>query len=375
VRSELPPLWHASCNELLGNYRLLSTRTVRAIDEKDILFKTFAEITSLISSGKDNRIIFHKILDNALDILPSKKAMMIFLENHRVVKYSAELKDMGRRVSVEELPESAGIINWLRREMETSRTIEKVLSLDLSLLATECLKEDDAASTVISAPLISKNSLFGIIIAINDSSRRKFNDDDIHLLTIMANQAAIAFENYLLYKKLEVESITDGLTGVYNFRFLIRSVRIEMKRALRFGSLFSFMMLDVDNLKEYNDANGHLSGSRALKEIAGLLLRNCREIDLVAKYGGDEFALVLPQTDRVGAISLGKRILRSVSNYEFDGATPGLLTCSIGVSVFPDDARDVEELIERADAALYQAKSMGKNNITSFAELHAKNPC
>lgn len=301
--------------------------------------------------------------------------MMIFLQDHRVIKYSAELKDTGRKVSVEELPESTGIINWLRREMEDSRTIEKVLSLDLSLLASECLREDDMASTVISAPLISKNSLFGIIISINDSSRRRFNDDDIHLLTIMANQAAIAFENYLLYKKLEVESITDGLTGVYNYRFLIRTVRLEMKRALRFGSLFSFMMLDVDNLKEYNDSNGHLSGSRALKDIAGILSRNCREIDLVSKYGGDEFALVLPQTGRTGAISLGQRILHSVKEFPFDGYTPGLLTCSIGVSVFPEDARDVDELIERADAALYKAKAMGKNSIMSYTELHAENPC
>jgi diguanylate cyclase (GGDEF)-like protein len=259
--------------------------------------------------------------------------------------------------------------------METSRTIEKVLSLDLSLLASECLKEDDSASTVISAPLISKNSLFGIIIAINDASQRRFSEDDIHLMTIMANQAAIAFENYLLYKKLEVESITDGLTGVYNFRFLIRTVRLEMKRALRFGTAFSFMMLDVDNLKDYNDAHGHLSGSRALRDIAEILSRNCREIDLVAKYGGDEFALVLPQTGRAGAISLGKRILHAVKKYEFDGATPGLLTCSIGVAVFPEDARDIEELIERADTALYEAKSMGKNSIISFTELHAKNPC
>jgi len=301
--------------------------------------------------------------------------MMIFLQNHRVVKYSAELNDTGRKVSVEELPESAGVINWLRREMEDSRTIEKVLSLDLSLLASECLHEEDTASTVISAPLISKNSLFGIIISINDSSRRRFNDDDIHLLTIMANQAAIAFENFLLYKKLEMESITDGLTGVYNFRFLIRTVRLEMKRALRFGSFFSFMMLDVDNLKEYNDANGHLSGSRALKDIADILSRNCREIDLVSKYGGDEFALVLPQTGRAGAINLGQRILHSVKEFPFDGYTPGLLTCSIGVSVFPEDARDVDELIERADAALYKAKAMGKNSIISFTGIHAENPC
>ena len=128
---------------------------------------------------------------------------------------------------------------------------------------------------------------------------------DIHLITVMANQAAIAFENYRLYKKLEVESITDGLTGVYNFRYLIRSIKLEMKRAKRFNYVFSFLMLDVDNLKEYNDRNGHLSGSRALKDIAQKITGSCREIDLVAKYGGDEFALLLPQTDAEGAVRLG----------------------------------------------------------------------
>jgi diguanylate cyclase (GGDEF)-like protein len=301
--------------------------------------------------------------------------MMIFLENHRVVKYSAELNEKRRKVSVEELPESAGIINWLKRESETSRTIEKVLSLDLSLLASECLEDDDSATTIISAPLISKNSLFGIIIAINDEKRRLFSEEDIHLLTIMANQAAIAFENYLLYKKLEVESITDGLTGVYNYRFLIRTVRLEIKRALRFKTEFSFIMLDVDNLKEYNDANGHLSGSRALKDIADILAGNCREIDLVSKYGGDEFALVLPQTGRTGAINLGKRILRSVKQFKFDGVNPGLLTCSIGVAIFPVDAHEVEELIEKADAALYEAKFQGKNSILSHTDICSKNHC
>ncbi len=300
---------------------------------------------------------------------------MIFLENHRVVKYSAELNEKGRKVSVEELPESAGIINWLKRESETSRTIEKVLSLDLSLLASECLEDDDSATTIISAPLISKNSLFGIIIAINDEKRRLFSEEDIHLLTIMANQAAIAFENYLLYKKLEVESITDGLTGVYNYRFLIRTVRLEIKRTLRFKTEFSFMMLDVDNLKEYNDTNGHLSGSRALKEIADILAGSCREIDLVSKYGGDEFALVLPQTGRAGAINLGKRILRSVKQFKFDGVNPGLLTCSIGVAIFPADAHQLEELIEKADAALYEAKSQGKNSIISHTDICSKNHC
>lgn len=341
---------------------------VKTRDEKDILFQTFAEITSLISSGKDNRIIFHKILETALELLPSTRSYLIFLENHRIYKYTAQILGRRRKVTVEDIPETAGILNWLHREVEELRAPDRAFSLDLSLLAAECTRGEEGGGMMISAPLTAKNSLFGILVALNDRSKRQFDDHDIHLLTIMANQAAIALENYMLYKKLEVESITDGLTGVFNYRFLVRSLKLEMKRAERFTNRFSFMMLDVDNLKEYNDRNGHLSGSRALYHIARIITSNCREIDLVAKYGGDEFALVLPQTNLAGAVRLGERILRAVREFTFDGATPGLLTCSIGISVFPDDAGGIEQLIDRADTALYKAKSLGKNSIKTYRD-------
>jgi diguanylate cyclase (GGDEF)-like protein len=347
---------------------------VRTCDEKDILFETFAEITSLMSSGKDNRIILQKIIENALSILPSKKVYLIFLDNRRIVKYTGTIRDKSKRIAVEDIPASAGIVNWLHREYESAKSSEGVLSLDLSMLASEFLHEEDSCSTVVSAPLIAKNSLFGVIIAINDQERRRFNEEDIHLLTVMANQAAIAFENYILYKKLEVESITDGLTGIYNYRFLIRSIKIEMKRASRFAYPCAFVMIDVDNLKEYNDRNGHLSGSRALRDIAQVITHSCREIDLVAKYGGDEFALLLPHTGLEGAMRLGERILKAIRRFKFDGVTPELLTCSMGVAVYPADAGTVETLIERADAALYLAKSRGKNGILSYEELDLANP-
>lgn len=345
---------------------------VRTLDEKDILLRTFTEITSLISSGKDNRIIFQKILDNALSILPSRKVYLILLDNHRIVKYTGQAQDRGRKVTVEDLPESPVIVNWLQRECESARGVDGVFSLDLSMLASEFLGSEEEASTVISAPLMAKNALFGIILAINDGQQRPFTDEDIHLLAVMANQAAIAFENYLLYQKLEVESITDGLTGVYNYRFLIRSIRLDIKRASRFKYPFSFMMIDVDNLKEYNDRNGHLSGSRALRDIAHVITESCREIDLVAKYGGDEFALLLPQTTKEGGMRLGERILKAVRRFRFDGRRPGLLTCSIGTAIYPDDARSVESIIERADAALYLAKSRGKNSILSYGDVLAE---
>lgn len=342
----------------------------RANDEKDILFGTFAEITSLISAGKDNRVIFQKILDNVIDLLPAEKGYLILIENHRIVKYAAEAGARGRRITVEEMPESSAIIDWLHREgRSVDRRSDRLFSLDLSALANECMRGEDARGMIISAPLKAKSSLFGILVAINDDAQRLFDENDIHLLTIMANQAAIAFENYLLYRKIEIESITDGLTGVYNFRFLVRSLHLEMKRARRFGQRFTFVMLDVDNLKEYNDRNGHLSGSRALKDIAGIIAGSCREIDLVAKYGGDEFAMILPQTDEPGACSLCERILERIERFRFDRRRAGLLTCSIGIACYPGDAHMPEELIERADEALYRAKSQGKNTIRTYSEI------
>jgi diguanylate cyclase (GGDEF)-like protein len=338
-------------------------------DEKDVLFSTFAEITSLISLGRDNRVIFNKILNIALDLLPAKKIYLIYVDDHRIVKYSGEKQERGRKISVEDLPESNGILNWLNREVSVPMAGDGVFAIDLSTLATECLQGDDRSTMVISAPLMAKNSLLGVILAIQDQDRPHFTEDDIHLLTMMANQAAIAFENYLLYRKLEMESITDGLTGVYNYRYLIRSLRVEVKRAKRFNSNFSFIMLDVDNLKEYNDKNGHLSGSRALTDIARILSDSSREIDIVAKYGGDEFGILLPGTTGEGAIVYGERVLESVRNFMFDGKTQGLLTCSIGVSVFPDDASNVEKIIDRADTALYKAKSDGKNSIRTYSSL------
>ncbi len=339
-------------------------------NEKEMLFSTFAEITSLISLGKDNRVIFNKIIYNAVKLLPSSKVHMIFMEDHKVVKYSGELKDNKFTVSVEDIPVSEGIRRWLHREFEDSKANENIFDLDLSLLASEIVKDDDRCSMVISSPLMAKSSLLGVIVAINDNTRRKFTDEDIHLLNIMANQAAIAFENYLLYKKLKYESITDGLTGIYNYRHLIRSLNLEIKRSTRFNQKFSFIMMDVDNLKDYNDNNGHLSGSKALTDIAGILRSNCRDIDIVAKYGGDEFAILLPQTGLEGALTLGERILDAVIRFKFDRVNPGLLTCSMGIAIFPDEALGVEQLIERADAALYWAKSEGKNKIKSFKELN-----
>src|SRR5262249_38211969 len=135
----------------------------------------------------------------------------------------------------------------------------------------------------------------------------------------------------------------------------------EMKRAARFGQELSLVMLDVDNLKDYNDRHGHLRGSSVLKRVARLLAEQVRSFDLIAKYGGDEFTLILPQTGREGALAVAERMRMAVAAHAFPLAPPGNITISLGVASFPVDARDGRELLRAADAALYRAKQEGRN--------------
>ena len=123
------------------------------IDEKDILFSAFTEISSLISLGKDNRVIFNKILNIVLDLLPARKVYLIYVDEHRIVKYTGERQERGRKISVEDLPESKGILSWLTREAGMPRVADGVFAIDLSTLAAECLDSDDRPTMVISAPL------------------------------------------------------------------------------------------------------------------------------------------------------------------------------------------------------------------------------
>ncbi|MCK4547780.1 MAG: GGDEF domain-containing protein [Candidatus Eisenbacteria sp.] len=186
-------------------------------------------------------------------------------------------------------------------------------------------------------------------------------------LARLAEMAQLAFQQQLTLRRLRKLSTTDDLTGAYNYRYLLDSLGREIKRAHRFKQVLSFVMLDVDHLKEYNDVHGHLAGSRLLTSFAQIVQSQLRAVDTLAKYGGDEFGVILPQTAKGGAKIVAERIRAAVESHHFPGEKRKI-TASLGVASFPEDGEVVETLLGRADEALYRAKNLGRNRVCLVGE-------
>jgi diguanylate cyclase (GGDEF)-like protein len=185
------------------------------------------------------------------------------------------------------------------------------------------------------------------------------------LLGVMLEGPAQALDNALRLRRSEALSVTDDLTQLYNSRYLNQVLRREAKRASRSGRPLSLLFLDLDGFKGVNDNHGHQAGSTALVEAAAVIRRCARETDMVARFGGDEFAIILPDTGSEGAAAVGDRVRERLAAHPFLAGN-GLslrLTASVGVATLPDVAASAEELVRAADMAMYQVKDSGKNGV------------
>jgi diguanylate cyclase (GGDEF)-like protein len=191
-----------------------------------------------------------------------------------------------------------------------------------------------------------------------------FLDQDEKIFSILAGSAALAVENALLHQKTQELTIVDDLTSLYNFRYFSRKLGTEVTRAKRYRQPLSIIMIDIDWFKRCNDTYGHLFGNRVLQDLAQRIKDSIREVDVPCRYGGEEFAVILPQTKKADAQMIGERIRRRVESGEMlsaDKSSPVKITVSLGVATYPENGKTPKELISRVDQALYLAKGRGKN--------------
>ena len=241
-----------------------------------------------------------------------------------------------------------------------------VLSGDLG--ADPRVSRDDACPGLESGPAMfvpvrMREQEPGYLAVYRRPGATPFTQAQGQLAGLLAAWLSTALENQRLAERVEKLAITDDLTQVYNYRFLKTALRREMKRAARFRQDLSIIMTDVDNLKNYNDRHGHVRGSFLLREMAGLLAAAVRSWDLVAKYGGDEFTIILPQTVEEGAMIVAERLRAAIEQHAFPLVRRGEITISLGVACFPADGVTSTHLIAAADRALYRAKREGRNRV------------
>lgn len=187
-------------------------------------------------------------------------------------------------------------------------------------------------------------------------------------LHVIASQASLALHNALLHEELERLSVTDRLTELYNHGYFQQRLEEELERASRFGRTLSLIMLDIDDFKQFNDRFGHPRGDTVLRAVSAVIRENLREIDVAARYGGEEFIVVLPETDQAGALAVAERIRRSMAEHEFgtgEGAPVARQTVSLGVATYPKHGASAPRLVEAVDAAMYEAKRRGKNQVVA----------
>lgn len=174
-----------------------------------------------------------------------------------------------------------------------------------------------------------------------------------------------------LLKKTQKLSVTDGLTDLYNQTHFFEMLKFHLDKAKSFGLTFSVIIFDVDHFKSYNDHNGHIQGSEALAKVGSLMKKVFRASDILAKYGGDEFVAILPSTDKVGAFLAADRLRETIATESFPGEAQqpmGTITISVGVATFPDHGSTDEEILEKADRAMYMAKVAGRNRTVIYSE-------
>ncbi len=226
--------------------------------------------------------------------------------------------------------------------------------------------------------LTFRGSTFGYLLTGGKVNGNPYLSSDLKLMTILVNMLTSALENTANYNIIEELSFTDSLTGLYNYRYFYKRLNEEIFRAKRYFRSLALVIFDIDNFKLFNDTYGHQAGDAVLRQLGAFVQKLVRSIDVVCRYGGEEFCVIMQETGANDAVIFVERLREKIESFKFSfdfAEEAPRITVSIGVAIYPLDAQNADKLIYSADMALLQAKGDGKNRYRLYSELHqpAKN--
>jgi len=338
--------------------KIASAATESRLYDLSIFHDVAKALTSSLDLDSILETIMHKM---AAYFEPATWALILLDESGSEPRYAAPVEPDFQRLSQVRLKSQQTLASWVLGTGEPLVIPDLRLDPHVDPTSVDNLIADDCA--VVCLPVRTVNSIFGVIQLLG-VDLQVYEQNELFLRTI-ADYAAIAIENAHAVRRIQELSITDDCTKLYNQRHLFTVLDEEVHRSARFGYEFTLLFLDLDHFKSVNDKYGHLVGSKVISMVGQCLRENLRLIDAAFRYGGDEFAILLPQTSRDSALFVARRIARAFHTRDWrpeeNISIP--LRASIGVAGYPQDATSPQEIVQRADELMYQVKQAGRDNI------------
>jgi two-component system NtrC family response regulator len=325
-------------------------------------FRSLLEITRSINTPRDFNQLLELIVDSAINLSKAERGFLMLFREDGNLEFRVTRNIDKKTIEGEKFKISRGVVNQVLASNQP--LFLRDIYRNKKFKITESI-EELGLRMVMCVPLKAKTDLLGLIYVDSHSVTEIFSQAEERLFEAFAAQASVAIENSYLYDL----SAHDALTKLYNYGYLRTRLEEEINRAMRYKKdNISFLMLDIDNFKSINDSYGHLIGNQVLIKVADLIKNSVRKSDTAARYGGDEFAIIIPEATVRGARQLAERLHKGIMKLRLPTAKETIsITSSIGISIFPvEKITDSENIIVEADHALFVAKSKGGNQITVF---------
>jgi diguanylate cyclase (GGDEF)-like protein len=339
-------------------YRRELTRTRKRMDDTQDLFSVFVNTIESSSSMTDRRFSISLLINKISSYVQADECILYLLGGESGTLQRAYSTGNIRDIDLFEQHANNSIIEkvWNGGAPYLNNSYSFEIRMPFG-------KESIFIRSILCYPLVRGGEKIGVLELLNKTTGA-FTQEDQERIKIILDPLAVAIRTADLFENGERLTVTDDLTKLYNYRYLMKYLESDIKRCLRYKKKVSLLFIDVDGFKQINDTFGHLAGSQALAEMGQVFKRIVRETDVVGRYGGDEFVIVLPETPLTGAMVIAERIRKQVEECEFVAQDLSIrLTVSLGVANCPKHTLTAEGLIKKADAAMYRAKELSKNSI------------